>query len=232
MTDRRYSEAEVAEIFRRAAESQQAAPRQLPAGDGMTLADLQDIGQEVGLPPDLVAQSAGALDRQGVPAARRFLGLPIGVSRTVELSRRLTDEEWDQLVVDLRDTFEARGRVRVDGTLREWTNGNLQALLEPTPTGQRLRLRTVNANARGFMLIGVGMIGIALAPLVVAALELGTGTALAGFAPFGLIGAAFFGLGALRLPRWSVTRARQMEGIATRLAALTAPALSSGEARE
>jgi len=30
-----------------------------------------------------------------------------GVGRTVDLERRLTDAEWDQLVVDLRETFDA-----------------------------------------------------------------------------------------------------------------------------
>ncbi len=89
------------------------------------------------------------LDRAGSPTGRRVLGLPLGVGRTVELGRKLTDEEWDHLVVDLRETFDARGQVRQDGSLRQWTNGNLQALLEPTPTGDRLRLRTMNGNARG-----------------------------------------------------------------------------------
>jgi hypothetical protein len=44
MTDRRYSEEEVATIFERAAEAQQSARRHLAAGEGMTLADLEDGG--------------------------------------------------------------------------------------------------------------------------------------------------------------------------------------------
>lgn len=132
MTERRYSEAEVTAIFERAAEAQQSARRQLPAGEGMSLAQLQDIGREVGIPSELVDQAARSLEREGQPASRKFLGLPIGVGRTIELGRKLTDEEWERLVVDLRETFDAKGRVRYDGPFREWTNGNLQALLEPT----------------------------------------------------------------------------------------------------
>ena len=217
MTDRRYTEAEVAEIFRLAAEAQQTARRQLPSGEGMTLADLEGIGREVGIPPELVAQAARGLDRAGSPAGRRFLGLPVGVGRTVELQRRLTDAEWDQLVVDLRETFDARGTVRIDGTLRQWTNGNLQALLEPTPGGHRLRLRTLNGNARNLMFSGLAVTGIALGPLIVAAYTTSLANALSVFAPYALIGATLFGLGALRIPRWALNRARQMEEVAARL---------------
>jgi hypothetical protein len=220
MTDRRYSEQEVAEIFKRAAEAQQTARRQLPSGEGMTLADLQEIGREVGIPMELVAQAAQGLDRAGLPAGRRFLGLPLGVGRTVELGRRLTDEEWDQLVVDLRETFHARGHVRRDGSLRQWTNGNLQALLEPTSTGDRLRLRTMNGNARGLMFAGLGIFGIALGPALIAAFQVGLGEAAQQLTPLALAGAALFSIGALRLPRWAQNRARQMEGVAARLTML------------
>lgn len=220
MTERRYSEEEVAEIFKQAAEAQQTARRQLPSGEGMTLADLEGIGREVGIPPELVSQAARGLDRAGSPAGRKFLGLPVGVGRTVELHRRLTDGEWDQLVVDLRETFDARGTVRIDGTLRQWTNGNLQALLEPTAGGHRLRLRTLNGNARNLMFSGLGVAGIALGPLIVAAYSTSVANALSVFAPYALIGATLFGLGALRIPRWSQNRARQMEGVAARLTML------------
>ncbi|HEX5004577.1 MAG TPA: hypothetical protein VFV65_04635 [Gemmatimonadales bacterium] len=229
MTDRRYSEAEVAEIFRQAAEAQQSAQRRLPPGDGLTLSDLQGIGQDVGIPPDLIAQAATTLERGGLPASRRFLGLPLGVGRTVELPRPLTEAEWEHLVVDLRDTFHARGTIRSDGGLREWTNGNLQALLEPTPTGARLRLRTLNGNARGLMLVGMGMIGIALGPFIAAVLTVGAEAALPQLLPFLLGGGALFGLGALRLPRWATARRRQMEEVTARLTTSTSGRLGAGQ---
>jgi hypothetical protein len=227
MTERRYSEDEVAAIFRRAAEAQQSVRRQLPAGEGMTLADLKEIGREVGIPAELVAQAALSMNQSGRPASRTFLGLPIGVGRTVELGRRLSDEEWERLVVDLRETFDARGTVRYDGPFRQWTNGNLQALLEPTETGHRVRLQTVKGDARALMTGGLGMLGIAAATLVAVAAATGLGDAgsLAGVGFLSLVGAGMFGIGALRLPGWARLRRRQMEGVAARLAlAATSPA--------
>jgi hypothetical protein len=231
MTERRYSEDEVAAIFGRAAEAQQTARRQLPPGEGMTLADLQDIGRDVGIPPELVAQAARSLDAAGHSAGRSFLGLPIGVGRTVDLGRHISDAEWEQLVVDLRETFDARGTVRYDGRFRQWTNGNLQALLEPTPTGHRLRLRTVKGDARTLMMGGLGLLGTGVALAIVTALS---GAAHVNPGAFGgvgflsILGLGMFGMGALRLPGWARLRRRQMEGVAARLA-LAAPPEPQGQ---
>lgn len=101
MTERRYTEEEVAAIIERAPEAQQSGRRQLPAGEGMTLADLQEIGKEIGVTPELIAHAARSIEQAGQPTARQFLGLPIGVGRTVDLDRRLSEEEWERLVVDL-----------------------------------------------------------------------------------------------------------------------------------
>jgi hypothetical protein len=225
MTERRYSEEEVAAIFERAAEAQQTARRQLPPGEGMTLADLQEIGHDVGIPPELVAQAARSMDQGAQPASRTFLGLPIGVGRTIDLDRRLSEEEWERLVVDLRETFDARGAVRYDGPFRQWTNGNLQALLEPTATGHRLRLRTVKGDARGLMTGGLGLLGIAAAMLIAAVLagKLGDAGNLSAAAFLSVIGFGMFGFGALRLPSWARLRLRQMEGVAARLALAPTP---------
>ena len=50
MSERRFNEAEVAEIFRAAAELENASPKALARVDGMTLAELQQIGEEIVFP--------------------------------------------------------------------------------------------------------------------------------------------------------------------------------------
>ena len=221
MTERRYSEDEVAAIFRKATQEEERGPAHPSRREGMTLRELQDIGQEVGVAPALVAQAALALDQGGTPSESTFLGLPIGVSRTIELDRKLTDPEWEQLVVSLRETFNARGTVASEGSLRQWTNGNLQALLEPTPTGHRLRLRTINGNARAFMNIGLGALGAAAVVLLAKWSGGNAFQALPGVAALTAMGVAAFSAAALRLPGWAKLRARQMEGIGAQLSAAT-----------
>ena len=222
MSERRFSEEEVARIFERAAENQQSTKRQLAPAEGMTLADLQEIGRDVGISPALVAEAAKSLDAPAPQNTRSLFGLPIGVGRTIELNRRLSQAEWDRLVIDLRETFDARGSVRTDGNFKQWTNGNLQALVEPTATGDRVRLRTVKGTVLNAMRGGLALLGgSSVLSLIFAA----TGKLQAGpinsLLILGLTGLAMLTLPALQLPGWARQRRLQMEGIASRLAANT-----------
>lgn len=236
MTQRRFDEAEVAAIFKQATEAQQTHQRQLPSGEGMTLAELQDIGREVGISSDLIELAAQAIDQGGAPTSRNFLGFPVGVGRTIDLDQRLSEDEWERLVVDLRETFDARGAVRHEGSLRQWTNGNLQALLEPTATGHRIRLRTVKGDARGLMIGGLGMFGAAAAGLIAAAIQgtFGDTGMLSSLGLFATMGAGMFGAGAVGLPRWARLRRQQMNEVAGRLAiaSKTQPSLEASTSRK
>jgi hypothetical protein len=222
MAERRYSDEETAAIFKAAAELQAAESTPTGgvvapvSGEGMTLAQLQQIGREVGIPSDLVERVASGLDRRGRTSVRRFLGLPIGVGRTVPLQRTLTDAEWERLVVDLRETFDARGRLRTEGAFRQWTNGNLQALIEPTATGDQLRLKTMKGDA--YALITGGFATIAFDAFLFALRSVQNRAEDAGVVfIIGLLGLVMIGLGALRIPGWAKLRQKQMEDIAARL---------------
>ena len=218
--ERRYNDKEIAAIFRAASEAPQepTVERDVPSDEGLTLSDLQAIGREVGIPADAVAQAAHAIDVRIAPASRTILGLPIGVSRTVNLNRRLTDDEWERLVVQLREVFNARGRIRSEGSLRQWTNGNLQVLLEPTETGHRLRFGTVHGAARGAIGMGVAMLAVTAAVAIVTAVNGTLGAAIPGLSVLAAGGAAFIASGAVRLPRWARIRQKQMEALAARIA--------------
>src|SRR5437773_1206853 len=225
MADRRYNDKEIAAIFRAAAEQEPQSPqREVARDEGLTLGELQAIGNEVGISADAVAQAARAVDVRLGTGSRTFLGLPIGVARTVNLNRRLTDDEWERLVVQLRDVFNARGRTRSDGSLRQWTNGNLQVLLEPTATGHRLRFGTTHGAARGAIGVGFAFLGVTATIAVATALSGTFVSAVPGMAFLFFSGAGFIASGALRLPRWARLRERQMEVLAAQVAGPPPPA--------
>jgi hypothetical protein len=218
MADRRYNDREIAAIFRAAADGPQTSSREVPHDEGLTLADLQAIGREVGISSHAVAHAAQALDVRRGPAARTLFGLPIGVARTVNLNRRLTDDEWERLVVQLREVFNARGSTRSDGSLRQWTNGNLQVLLEPTETGHRLRFGTVHGGARASIGVGFAALGVS-AVVALSSVIAGTLTqAMPEITVLLTTGAVMIATGALRLPRWARLRGRQMEALAVKVA--------------
>ena len=216
-SDRRYQHEEVDEIFQVAASSGDPSRRELSSTDGLTLAELQEIGREVGVSPERIAEAAAALDRRrgGLPR-QRSLGMPIGVARSVDLPRAPTDREWELLVADLRETFQAQGREQSRGNLRQWTNGNLHALIEPTEAGYRLRLGTTKDEGVAVNTIGIAMFVMSVMFLFVLVI---TGQLADDFmVPImlgGLSGTAF-AYNAIRLPGWARQREEQMEYIAQR----------------
>lgn len=218
--ERRFNENEVSAIFEQAARAQQAAQHQASQGEGLTLAELQQIGREAGITPEFIARAAAAVDQGGaVPPPATLMGLPISAARTVDLPGPLSDEAWDRLVVDLRETFNARGRIRRDGSLREWSNGNLQALLEPIENGHRLRLRTLKGSAEGTIYGEVALIMIGLGFLLVMGLSDSfepTSLQMVVMGMLALLGLGGFGTTAGRLRSWAEERERQMAAIAAR----------------
>lgn len=223
--ERRYRDDEIAEIFEAAATPRDPGGRSLASADGLTLAELQAIGREVGMSPDRIADAASAIDlrRSAVPR-RTSLGMPISVSRSVDLPRAPTEREWSLLVGEMRETFNARGKDRSSGGLREWANGNLHAYVEPTEDGYRFRLRTLKADA--VALNGMGAAGVLMALVMLLVLFLTGGLAEGLFIPvlLGMMGAMGLASNALRLPGWAREREEQMEYIAARAQALTRPA--------
>lgn len=213
--EHRYGDHEVREIFRAAAESDGSGGAAPEPGEGLTLSELQEIGREVGLSPERIAEAASALDvRPGPPPVRTHFGLPLSVGRSVDLPRAPTDAEWGMLVSELRSTFRARGRLGGGAGLREWSNGNLHACIEPTEAGYRLRLGTLKGNAVFLTRAGIGMIALAVVMGVGIVLTGDADVAVLLLTVFGGIGGAFLASGLLGLPGWARERARQMEHIA------------------
>ncbi len=218
MSERRYSESEVDSIFRAASERQQMPGQLQPGEQGMSLAELQSIGEQAGISSDVIAQAARSLDVRGESPSRTLLGLPIGVSRTVDLNRSLADDEWDRLVAHLRDVFDAYGKTRSDGASRQWSNGNLRVVLEPSESGHRLRFRTMNGGARSLIVTGLAFVGVTGAMAAAAALGGNLASAGAGVGTLAIVGMGMITMGAIRLPRWARLRGQQMESVADKFA--------------
>ena len=219
MTERRFSDAEIAQIFERAASGHVF---QVTAAEGMTLAELQSVGQEVGIPAEQITRAALSLRPSEAQPTERFLGMTTGVRHTVHLARKLTDEEWERFIAEVRETFNTRGTMTSEGSLKQWSSGNLQVLLEPTDKGHRVRFMTVKGNAPwtvsgGLVLTAVGVIGEMTAVLTGVAHDVGL---IASFGVVGAIGLGAVATTALRLPSWVRTRQDQMEELGARVSAM------------
>lgn len=216
--ERRYDDDEVRRIFRMATEagdSQGSDSTSGGSGTGMTLAELQAIALEAGIEPEQVARVAARLDAVPAPPPVRQFGVPISAGHSVDLPSPLTDTEWDRLVVQLRDTFHARGRASREGSLRSWTNGNLQVLMEPAARGYRLRMRSVSSDLRGRLGAGAGLIAMGSVGVLVMMLKdaLGDAGPLGGLLVVGALGVTFLVSGIFGASRWTALRNSQFRDI-------------------
>lgn len=224
MTPRRYGDDEVREIFSLATTSG-ARDRSLAAEPGgLTLDELQRIGEEAGIDPSRIAQAAARLDAQGKAAPlRRAFGMPIGLSRVIELPRAPTDREWEQLIAEFRTTFGAPGEATTSGGLRQWSLGDLHISVEPTARGQQLRLSSTNS--AGMLLNGMwilfGGLSAIMATVVAAAGRPEKAVVVLGM--FGGIAVTALLANVLRSPGWARERARQLEEVAEHAVRLLSP---------
>ena len=220
--ERRYHDEEVKEILGLAANSAEVVRPGVSDEGGLTLSELQDVGLEVGMDPGRIADAAFTVDsRREVVPRRTSFGMPISVGRVIALPRAVTDRDWELLVAEFRETFDARGQVASHGGVREWSNGNLHAFLEPTDTGHRLRLRTHKGGALALNTMGVAGLAIGLI-LLTTFLTAGPSPVRLELLMMILVGMGGWALATniFRLPRWAREREGQMEYLAGRVGAL------------
>lgn len=212
---RRLTESEVTAVLRRAAEDADQ--------HGLTVAQVQEIGSEVGLSPDAVrralAESASGSLRPS--SLKRSVGIPVGVAKEVVLPGTLSDAGWDVLVSVARATFNAHGKESRSGVVREWRNGRLRIASEPTSAGVRIRMSTEKEGALVAPFIFSAVSFVNAVALVLAA---STRPALMMMAAIpAALGIAALVAPLIRLPRWARTRSEQFDALAREASALVTP---------
>lgn len=204
-----YSEEDARRIFARAAERQGVGEA---PDEGLSLQELESIGQASGIDPAHVAAAAAELNaRSTTSAGARFLGLPTTLESTRALSVPVTDNAWGRIVEDLRTTFGTAGVLTEIGETREWTAGHregrdgVRLTVRPGPDGRsELVVRhSLDANVQSLKLIGgVGL--VALITVFGAALASGD----SGFLAFSLA-VSLLVMVVLAIPTWGLRRSAQ-----------------------
>lgn len=178
MSQRTYSEREVAAIIARAAERERmAAPHD--EGPGLTLDEIERAGREAGLAPEALRAAAADLDAgmlgdrpERTSLAERWVDGP------------LRPEAWEDVVAALRLRFgstaalwwsaPAADTARV-GAGQEWTHtdaSSVQTTVSVSPRGDRTRVRvvqvdnSVDIHTRGQAALFAGVIGLIPAMLL------------------------------------------------------------------
>ncbi|GAB5536005.1 MAG: hypothetical protein Rubg2KO_22540 [Rubricoccaceae bacterium] len=231
MSDRRYSEREIREVFERAARDQEQA-KASATQEGLTLDEMQEIASSAGIAPEFVARAAESVALGEPEQGRMTFGpIPRGVFRTEFLPGPPTDALWEGLVADLRRTFEAQGEVSEGPRVREWRNGNLRVTLEPAGDGSRLHLRTRRDDWTQLAGAGAALSAVTLLMAFFSSLDAFSDPEMFRASLVVAIGSAFGAAGVWAGQRaWAATREGQMEAIAQRAGARSQTASSTPEA--
>lgn len=188
--NRRYSDREAAAIIRRALEIQR---REGAAGpqSGTSLDDIQAVGKEVGLTPELIQRAARELrEGRGSAAGHAFLGETTKPSAAATVPRRISKAELERLLVELPTITDSQGSGSAGDAVLTWQTSPVLAqqsgiettiLVSVRGGHTEIQARENLNNAAGGLFGGLG-----------GGLGLGAGIGVGFGVGFGVLGSALF----------------------------------------
>ncbi len=229
---RRYSEGEVQEIVKRAAEQEATTPTESGA---MTIGGVEALAAEVGIAPDVVRSAAQSLARRstpgstavGSPGVQRLIGGPTRLLFERVVPVDVPDEEFPTMVEEIRRILQNVGHVSQLGRSFTWTSAvtstrrSLEVAVSVRGGQTRIIVQESLSNLIGgiFGGIGGGMGGGGMGPIM------GTFASLH-VSPLGLLAivplwlATTLTVARTVYSRSSRRRAAELQQVADRLAAL------------
>ena len=116
--ERKFTDQEVREILKKAVEK--TPSRSLVKGEGLSLAELKTIGEEVGIDPTRLEDAARSVAEGGETRANRLLGAPTILNYERKVGGEIDPKYTPELLSVIRRTMGTQGEVdEIHGSL-EW----------------------------------------------------------------------------------------------------------------
>lgn len=214
---RLYSEKDIGRLIQRATELQQESES---TERGLSLDEIKQFAAELGVDPNYMEQAASDLEESnGRDPAITISGAPFHSSTTRVVNGFIEDDEWDEMVLQLRSVEGVRGEISDFGKIREWVyefDGLFSTRVSVSPRDEQTVIE-IRKDHRGMaymayfvsVFIGVTLAGIAL-----------DGSGLSEVLTFTLAGSG--GLGGLATVRaalsvWKKNQVNKVKAIASRV---------------
>jgi hypothetical protein len=203
--DRRLSEKQVREILRRAAELQESRGAEL-VQLGPTTADVQKIGEELGMDPACLRTAIEEVLSGQTEAKSGFWGGPVVMQTERVYQSELTDDDWHEILSEMRTLFGRTGSVSEVAGAREWDGS--RAVLDPIHVSARSKSGSTKVTLKSDLWGNAFLLGLStFFPLFISTMVLtqllSLGSAELGIAA-GIFGAA--GLFYRKTLGWMATR--------------------------
>jgi len=214
---RLYSEKDIGRLIQRATELQQ---QNESTERGLSLDEIKQFAAELGVDPIYMEQAASDLEGANVEdTGITITGAPFHTSSTRVVDGFIEDDQWDEMILQLRSVEGVRGEVSDFGKIREWVyefDGLFSTRVSVSPRDEQTVIE-IRKDHRGMaymayfvsVFIGVALAGIAL-----------DGSGLSDLLTYTLAGSG--GLGGLASVRaglslWKKNQVKKVKEIASRV---------------
>lgn len=160
-TEYRFNRDEISKILKRAAELEHQN-KDGDEGEGLTLEELQQVSKDVGINPKFINQALVELQSVDERGASNLLGGPFTYQTQTMADRPINDEDWEDIVTQIRNIHGGIGRTSKLGKTYEWEQrkrevGYIQISISPKKDHSRIHL---SANYRYYALLVYMFAGI------------------------------------------------------------------------
>jgi hypothetical protein len=215
-----YSDRQISRIIKRAAELQDQIGRGDSAGRGISIAEIEQIGRELGIDPACLHQAVAEMGGGAEPGALSIWGPTLIEARRC-VNSEATEREWEMMVQEVRRMLGFTGETGKLGQALEWKTSDkelvtYQVTVSPREGQTEIQIVSRRDGAQFLTYFIAGLIGL-FAALGVAAPSFSNPLELlaAGGILTGTLTAA-----RLLLGRWSSTQRALINRLAERLGSI------------
>ena len=120
-THRSYNEKEIGALIQRATALHEEATGASEHTRSLSIEEVEHIASEIGLPPEHVRTAALEMeDRLYTDRSFSIWGGPFVIDQARVVDGTMTEEQWEQILLEIRRFMGRRGRVSEVGRAREW----------------------------------------------------------------------------------------------------------------
>ena len=171
--DRKYTDQEFAVILRKASELSRSPDAAAHRQDGVSLAEMKAIAEELGMDPVLIERAAHLMPAGSSESAlERVLGGPIKLRLDAYLAAELTEEKAAHLLALVRAAAEQQGEGEATASGMSWhsVGDGSQVLVNVHTEGDGTRVRLMMDRRGGLAIIGtfslLGALSVGIVTLI------------------------------------------------------------------
>ncbi|GAB5520925.1 MAG: hypothetical protein RhofKO_31760 [Rhodothermales bacterium] len=208
----RFSKKEIGSIVGRATELHEEARGETE--ETLSLDEIEEIGDELGVPAEYLREAAGEMARtQSVSGEFSFWGGPFIVDQVFVVDETISDDQWEEIVLELRRATGGFGEFTGVGQTREWSRSSLDGVM--TKTRVSVTPRTNGTTVRIHKQFGVAAFMAYLAAIIPVMVLSSVMLTDGGANPFIGIGLCLAILGTVRtmVARWTRQQNARIEAL-------------------